>query len=110
MEEDFKKSDYNNAVIKTFNAFVKWYSEKYDIEFDITDDMSAYKNIVKTEKREKTVRKILTIVLTVFAVLSVIWILAHIRRRRRMARLRRKRQERRRRYNLAKHGGRNVRL
>ncbi len=110
MEEDFDSESYDKAVINTFNAFGKWYVQKYDIDLALTDDMSAYKNIVKTERQEKRLKNIIIGILAVIAVTAIFSTIIHIRRKRRMARLRRRRQERRRRYNLAKHGDKNVRL
>ena len=76
----------------------------------LTDDMSAYKNIVKTERNERRLKNIIIGVLAVAVAVALFTTIIHIRRKRRMARLRRRRQERRRRYNLAKHGDKNVRL
>ena len=110
MEKDFDSESYDKAVINTFNAFGKWYVQKYGIDLALTDDMSAYKNIVKTERNERRLKNIIIGVLAVAVAVALFTTIIHIRRKRRMARLRRRRQERRRRYNLAKHGDKNVRL
>ena len=110
MEKDFAKGNYDRAILKTFNAFGKWYAERYAIELSLTEDMTSFKNIVKTEHKKEKVRSFVITLACVVSVFLLFWIAAHIRRKRRMARIRRRRQERRRRYNLAKHGDRKVRL
>ena len=98
LEKPFEKAYYNRAVIDTFNAFVLWYADKYDITIDVTDDMSEYKDIIRTENNAKTLKMVLTISLSVIFTVGILWYLAHRSRKKRMEKLRKKRQERRKRY------------
>ena len=98
MEEDFGKGNFDDAVIKTFNGFALWYADKYDVKLSITEDMSEYRDIIRTENNERTLKTILIVVLVVLILVSILWTVVYIRRKRRMDQLRKKRQERRKRY------------
>ncbi len=98
MESEFDKGNYDTAVIKTFNAFASWYDDKYGVPLNITEDMSEYRDIIRTENNERTLKTILIIVLVVLSIVVILWITARIRTRRRMDKLRKKRQERRKHY------------
>lgn len=98
MEPDFDKENYDVAVVKTFNAFASWYAEKYGTELAITEDMSEYRDIIRTENNERTLKTIIVVILVILTVIVILWIAIYIRRRRRMDKLRKKHQERRKRY------------
>ena len=98
LEKPFEKEYYDRAVIDTFNAFVLWYADKYDVNIDITDDMSEYKDIIRTENNERTIRMVLTISLSVILTVGILWYLGYRSRKKRMEKLRKKSQERRKRY------------
>ncbi len=104
METDFEKGNYDKAVIKTFNAFALWYADKYRMELELTEDMSDYRNIIKTEKERKLLRTVLITAAAVVAFVIAVGALIRFRRKKREERLLRKRQERRRRYAQSLHG------
>ncbi len=104
MEEDFAKGNYDDAVIKTFNEFANWYAKQYAVKLSLTEDMSDYKSIIKTEKERKLLKNVLITVGTVLAAGGALYALIHFRRKKRMQRLLKKRQERRRRYAQSLHG------
>ena len=98
METEFAKGNYDNAIIKTFNAFALWYADKYGIEPDITEDMTEYRDIIRTENNERTLKTILIVILVILGIVAILWTVSYIRKRRRMDKLRKKRQERRKHY------------
>ncbi len=98
MEKDFAKGDYDSASIKTYNALADWYKEKYHIDLSLTEDMTDYENIVKTERERELLRTILIAVAVVLVSFGLAYALIRYRRQKRMRRLLEKRQERRRRY------------
>lgn len=98
LEKPFEKAQYDKAVIDTFNAFAIWYADKYGIALNITDDMSEYKDIIRTENNEKTLKTVLTVFFAVALTVGTLWYFAYKNRKKRMERLRKKRQERRKRY------------
>lgn len=98
MEEDFDKGDYDEAVVKTFNAFGAWYADKYKADLEFTEDMSEYNSIIKTEKKRKRIKTALVAVMAACIVIFVISALIRRRRKKRIEQLRKKRQERRKRY------------
>lgn len=98
MEEDFAKGDYDKAVIKTFNALADWYAEKYAFDADLTEDMSAYQDIIRIEKEEKQLKTILIVILVICTLAGSMWIAIWIRRKKRLTKLQKRRQERRKRY------------
>lgn len=101
LEEDFDKGDYDSAVIKTFNAFAGWYGQEYNIDMKLTEDMSGYKNIIKTEKEKKLLKNILIAVSIAVVVVVLIVLLVRHRRKKKKEKLLRRRRERRRRYTQA---------
>lgn len=104
MEKDFAKENYDKAVIKTYNRLASWYAKQYDIKLSLTEDMSDYKNMIKTEKERKLLKNVIIISLVVIVVVGGLYALIHFRRKKRMKDLLRKRQERRRRYTLSLRG------
>lgn len=104
MEDDFAKENYDDAVLKTFNEFASWYAKQYAVKLSLTEDMSDYKSIIKTEKERKLLKNILITLAIVLAAVGALYTFIHIRRRKRMQRLLKKRQERRRRYAQSLHG------
>ena len=98
MEKDFAKSDYDDAVLKTYNHLASWYEEEYDINLSLTEDLSDYKSMVKTEKERKLLKNIIITSLAVIAAGGALYALVRYRRKKRMQNLLKKRQERRRRY------------
>ena len=104
MEKDFDKGKYDKAVIKTFNRLASWYSEQYGIKLNLTEDMSDYKSIIKTEKEQKLLRNSLIITVVTVAAVGGLYAFVYFRRKKRMKNLLRKRQERRRRYTMSLRG------
>ena len=104
MEDDFAKENYDDAVLKTFNEFANWYAKQYAVKLSLTEDMSDYKSIIKTEKERKLLKTVLITLGVILATGGALYALIHIRRKKRMQRLLKKRQERRRRYAQSLHG------
>lgn len=104
MEKDFDKGNYDDAVIKTFNAFAQWYQEQYRTELDLTEDMGDYDDIIKNEKRMETIRKVVIIFAIVIAFVALCIFTGRRRRRKKEEKLLKKRQERRRRYSQSLRG------
>lgn len=104
MEEDFAKGSYDAAVLKTFNEFANWYARQYAVKLSLTEDMSDYKSILKTEKERKLLKNILITFGVILACCGALYTFIRIRRKKRMQRLLKKRQERRRRYAQSLHG------
>jgi len=98
LEPDFAKGKYDDAVIKTFNAFANWYETEYNTSLELTEDLADYDAMIKNERRMELVRTIITIVLSAAAFVGAIWAIVRYRHRKKMQRLLKKRQERRRRY------------
>ncbi len=98
MEDDFDKGNYDDAVVKTYNAFADWYRQKYRFELELTEDMTDYDNIVKTERKRRQLRTTLVVVFWVLVVVGGFMAIVRYRRRKRLEKLRQKRQERRKRY------------
>ena len=103
MEKDFENGDYNKAVIKSFNAFALWYADEYDINLELEEDMSGYKNIIKTEKEQRILRTVLISLGIGIIVIALLCALARYRKKKLEKRLLAKRQERRRRYAQSLH-------
>ena len=110
MEEDFDKGNYDDAVIKTYNAFADWYQQKYRFELELTEDMTDYDNIVKTERKRRQLRTVLVVFFWVFVVVGGLTAIVRYRRKKRLEKLRRKRQERRKRYMQIKNTGDDPRI
>ena len=104
MEKDFADGNYDDAVIKTFNAFAGWYEEEYSTSLELTEDLADYDAMIKDERRRELVRSIIIYTLSVAAFVAVVWAIVHYRRKKRMQRLLKKRQERRRRYTQSLRG------
>ncbi len=98
MEEAFGRGDYDKAVIKTFNALAEWYAEKYAFNAELTEDMSAYQDIIRIEKEERQLKTILIVILVICTLAGALWIAIWIRRKKRLTKLQKRRQERRKRY------------
>lgn len=98
LEPDFEKGDYDKAVVRCFNAFGNWYSDTYSIDMEFTEDMTEYKSIIKTEKKQRKIRTIFKVIFWVALTVSLLYALIRYRREKRMKKLRQKRQERRKRY------------
>lgn len=103
MEPDFAKKNYDEAAVKTYNAFAGWYNDNYNkVELSLTEDLSEYEAIVDYEEkvsRRKTISITIIIVLIAVAALSTS---IYVRRKMRMKRLQKRRIERRRRYMRAR--------
>ncbi|MBQ8588210.1 MAG: TPM domain-containing protein [Clostridia bacterium] len=110
MEEDFDKGNYDDAVIKTYNAFADWYQQKYRFELELTEDMTDYDNIVKTERKRRQLRTVLVVFFWVLFVVGGLTAIVRYRRKKRLEKLRRKRQERRKRYMQIKNTGDDPRI
>lgn len=104
MEPDFADGDYDKAAVKIFNAFARWYTDRYDTHPKLTEDMSKYRNIIKDEKEQKHRRTTLIVVAVIFATVGVLSAIIYIRRKKRLMRLQKKRQERRKRYMQIRQG------
>lgn len=104
MEKDFAKENYDNAVIKTYNRFAAWYAKQYGIKLSLTEDMSDYKNMIKTEKERKLLKTVLILAAVIVVLVGILYVIIYFRRKKRMKELHRKRQERRRRYTLSLRG------
>ncbi len=98
MEKDFEKGNYDDAVIKTFNAFAQWYQDEYRTELDLTEDMGDYDDIIKNEKRIEKIKNIVVISTSAIVVIVLFALIGRYRRRKKEEKLLKKRQERRRRY------------
>lgn len=98
MEKDFEKGNYDDAVIKTFNAFAQWYQDEYRTELELTEDMGDYDDIIKSEKRIERIKKTVVILLLIIVAIVLFAVIGRHRRRKKEEKLLKKRQERRRRY------------
>lgn len=104
LEKDFDKGKYDDAVIKTFNAFAGWYENEYNTKLELTEDMTDYDTMIQREKKMQKLRKILITLAVVVFVAGFVFALVYFRRKKRMKNLLKKRQERRRRYAQSLHG------
>lgn len=104
MEKDFEKGNYDDAVVKTFNAFAGWYQEEYRTELDLTEDMGDYDDIIRSERRMEKIRKIAIASLSVLIVIGLVLIVGRHRKRKKEEKLLKNRQERRRRYSQSLRG------
>ena len=98
MDKDFEKGNYDDAVIKTFNAFAQWYQDEYRTELELTEDMGDYDDIIKSEKRIERIKKTVVILLLIIIAIVLFAVIGRHRRRKKEEKLLKKRQERRRRY------------
>jgi len=103
MEPDFAKKNYDEAAVKTYNAFAGWYNDNYNkVSLSLTEDLSEYEAIVDHEEevsRRKTISITIIIVLVVASALAAT---IYVRRKIRMKKLLRRRLERKRRYMRAR--------
>ena len=98
MEADFENGNYDEAVVKTFNAFGRWYNDTYDTDISFTEDMTEYKSIIRNEKQRKSIRRVAVVSIWVIVIGVLFTLIIRYRRNKRMEKLRKKRQERRKRY------------
>ena len=103
MEPDFDKKSYDDAVIKTYNAFASWYNTNYNnVSLNITEDLSEYEEIADYEKKEARIKTVGISAIIISAIIAAIIIAISVRRNLRMKRLERRRLERKKRYMKAR--------
>ena len=103
MEPDFDKKNYDDAVIKTYNAFASWYNSNYNnVSLNLTEDLAEYEEMADYEKKEARIKTAGILAIIISAIIAAMIITISVRRNLRMKRLEKRRLERKKRYMKAR--------